>query len=376
MSGADALAAEASNEAPTQPDEPKSPEDAPAAPAPKTEEKKTFEPESEPAPASSAAPSGGRVFASPLARKVALEKGIPLGQLKGTGPNGRIIKADVEGYKPPAAAAAPAVAPAATPAAPAAAKSTPPPPPAAPGQEAAFTDISVSKMRRTIAARLSESKQQLPHYYVSIDVEMDRVMQLRELFNAASAEKARGDKEAIKAAKLSVGDFITKAASVALQQVPEVNSAWYGDVIRQHNVADISIAVATPTGLITPIVHNVGAKGLATISSRTKELAAKARAGKLAPGEYQGGTFTISNMGMFGISHFTAIINPPQSAILAIGGTDTRIVPDVSAEQGWKKVNVMQATLSSDHRVIDGATAARWMKAFKDTLENPLSFML
>ncbi|EST06525.1 Biotin/lipoyl attachment [Kalmanozyma brasiliensis GHG001] len=320
--------------------------------------------------------SGDRIFATPVARRLAQDKGIALNKIKGTGPEGRIIKADVENYKPEAAApAASSSAPsksASSSAAPAKSSSAPAP---ASG-EGDYTDLPVSNMRRTIAGRLTESKSAVPHYYVSIDVEMDKVLKLREVFNKAATEKAGKDVEKAKAAKLSVGDFITKAAGVALKEVPEVNSAWYGDFIRQFNKADISIAVSTPTGLITPIVKDVGGSGLATISAATKQLASKARAGKLAPQEYQGGSFTISNMGMFGITHFTAIINPPQSCILAIGGTEARLIPDSESEQGFRKAMVMQATISADHRTVDGATAAKWMKAFKDALENPLSFML
>lgn len=322
---------------------------------------------------SSLPPSGGsdgsRIFASPLARKLAQEKGFPLAQIKGSGPNGRIVKADIDAYKPTKSTSASAQSSSTSSGAANAEQSGIP-------SSASYTDMPVSSMRKVIASRLTESKQQLPHYYVSIDVEMDKVLRLRQLFNEAAERQGGGDAAKAKEAKLSVGDFITKAAAVALRQVPDVNAAWYGDFIRQHHVADISIAVATPTGLITPIIKDVGASGLATISASTKSLAARARQGKLQPHEYQGGSFTISNMGMYGITHFTAIINSPQSAILAIGGTEPRLVVDESEEKGWRKAMVMQATISADHRVIDGATAARWMKAFKDTLENPLSFML
>ncbi|SNX81926.1 probable dihydrolipoamide acetyltransferase component of pyruvate dehydrogenase complex, mitochondrial precursor [Melanopsichium pennsylvanicum] len=380
LSGADAFASKAASEG------------GDAKPAakeePKEESKPAQQPKQESAPASSSSSSsssssgssgssfgsqssGNRIFATPVARRLAQEKGIALDKIKGTGPEGRIIKADVENYKPEAAAA---TAPSKSTSA--AAPSKPAAAPAPTSSEGDYTDIPVSNMRRTIAARLTESKSTVPHYYVSIDVEMDKVLKLREVFNKAAAEKAGKDVEKAKAAKLSVGDFITKAAGVALKEVPEVNSAWYGDFIRQHNKADISIAVSTPTGLITPIVKDVGGSGLATISAATKQLAAKARSGKLAPQEYQGGSFTISNMGMFGITHFTAIINPPQSCILAIGGTEARLIPDAESEQGFRKAMVMQATISADHRTVDGATAAKWMKAFKDALENPLSFML
>lgn len=359
ISGADALASEAEKEAPPKKEESKSEE--PPKRKGEKEDKSSPEPqETETKPSSSSESSGDRIFASPLARRLAREKGIPLNQIKGSGPNGRIVKADVDSYKAPSPSAASLSKKEAS-SAPAPAESS-----------STYTDSPASNMRKVIAGRLTESKQQIPHYYVSIDVEMDKVMRLRQLFNEASEAKAGRDAAKAKEAKLSVGDFITKAAAVALQQVPEVNTAWHGDFIRQHHTADISIAVSTPTGLITPIVKNVGGIGLATISSTTKSLAVKARQGKLQPQEYQGGSFTISNMGMFGVTHFTAIINQPQSAILAIAGTEAKIVVDESDEKGWRKANIMQATISADHRVIDGATAARWMKAFKDALENPL----
>jgi len=298
-------------------------------------------------------PAGDRIFASPIAKKIALERGIPLSKIKGSGPEGRIIREDVEKYKPPAAASG--------------ASSTTSSGPSA--QLPDYKDIPVTNMRRTIGARLTQSKQELPHYYVTVDINMDKVMKLREVFNKTLADKDKG-------AKLSVNDFIIKGVACALKDVPEANSAWLGEVIRQYNKADISVAVATDNGLITPIVKDAGNKGLATISAEAKALAKKARDGKLAPQEYQGGTFTISNMGMFDISHFTAIINPPQSCILAVGTTQSTLVPAPEEERGFKTVNIMKTTLSSDHRTVDGAVAARWMTAFKGYLENPLTFML
>ncbi|WVQ73168.1 pyruvate dehydrogenase complex dihydrolipoamide acetyltransferase [Cryptococcus sp. DSM 104548] len=286
-----------------------------------------------------------KFFASPLARKIALEKGIPLGQIKGTGPQGRIVEADVQKYKPATSSSS-----ASAPAAPA----------------ADYEDIPVSNMRRTIGKRLSESKQQLPHYYVTVEVNMDRVLKLREVFNKAGEGKT----------KLSVNDFVVKAASLALAEVPEANSAWLGETIRMHKKADICIAVATPNGLITPIVKDVGAKGLATISAETKALAVRARDGKLKPEEYQGGSFTISNLGMFGVDQFTAIINPPQSCILAVGKTSTKLELAPEDPKGFKATQVMKVTLSADHRTVDGAVGARWLKAFREYLEQPLSFML
>ncbi|KAG6845744.1 hypothetical protein H0H87_003798 [Tephrocybe sp. NHM501043] len=296
-------------------------------------------------------PAGDRIFATPIAKKIALERGIPLAQVKGSGPSGRIVRTDVENYK----------------AAPTQATPTTSVPQAAADSD--YVDTPISNMRRTIGSRLTQSKQELPHYYLTVDINMDKVLKLREVFNKTLTEKD-------KTAKLSVNDFIVKAVACALSDVPEANSAWLGEVIRTYKKADISVAVATPTGLITPIVKDAGAKGLATISAETKALAKKARDGKLQPAEYQGGTFTISNLGMFGIDHFTAIINPPQSCILAVGATQPTLVPAPEEERGFKTIQSMKVTLSSDHRTVDGAVGARWMAAFKGYLENPLTFML
>ncbi|KIM48089.1 hypothetical protein M413DRAFT_62212 [Hebeloma cylindrosporum] len=297
--------------------------------------------------------AGQRIFASPIAKKIALEKGIPLAKIQGTGPSGRIIREDVEQYKPSAPT-------------PALATPTTAQPPAA-ALPVDYVDTPVSNMRRTIGSRLTQSKQEIPHYYLTVDIDMGKVLKLREVFNKTLSEKDL---------KLSVNDFIVKAVACALADVPEANSAWLGEVIRTYKKADISVAVATPSGLITPIVKDAGSKGLATISAETKALAKKARDGKLQPSEYQGGTFTISNLGMFGIEHFTAIINPPQSCILAVGSTQAKLVPAPEEERGFKTVQSMKVTLSSDHRTVDGAVGARWLAAFKGYLENPLTFML
>ncbi|KAI0318472.1 pyruvate dehydrogenase [Amylostereum chailletii] len=341
LSGAAELVANASSEAPPPPKEEKSPEPS----------KSTSSPNPEPSTSASKPdlPTGDRIFASPVAKKIALERGIPLAKVKGTGPQGRIIREDVEKFKPEAAP---------TPSSPASSVET-----------ADYVDIPLSNMRRTIGARLAESKVQAPHYYLTVDINMDKVLKLREVFNKSLAEKDKG-------AKLSVNDFIVKAVSKALEDVPEANTAWLGDSIRQYKKADICITVATPTGLITPIVKDVGAKGLASISAEAKALAKKARDGKLTPNEYQGGSFTVSNLGMFDISHFTAIINPPQSCILAVGSTQPTLVPAPEDERGFKTINQMKVTLSSDHRSVDGALGARWLTAFKGYLENPLTFML
>ncbi|GAA98692.1 uncharacterized protein L969DRAFT_68485 [Mixia osmundae IAM 14324] len=310
------------------------------------------------------------IYATPAAKRLALDKGVPLSKVKGTGPNSIIVVSDVEGYKSdgPVASSGPS--------------------PAVPTQQIgakadagalpAYTDTPVSGMRRTIANRLTESKRDTPHYYLTAEINADRLLKLREVFNKASqsaSEKSPSD--GVKAGtKLSVNDFVLKAASIALQDVPEANAGWHGDFVRQYHKADISMAVATPTGLITPIVKDVGSKGLASISAEAKALAARARDGKLQSHEYQGGSFTVSNLGMLGISHFTAIINPPQSCILAIGATEQKLVLDPSSEKGFKAINVIKVTLSCDHRVVDGAVGARWMKAFSTALENPLTFML
>lgn len=303
------------------------------------------------------------ILATPMAKRLALEQGVPLAKVKGSGPEGRITKEDVEKFKASTPAAGAATAGPA-----AAAKASP-----AAGAGAAYVDTPVSNMRRVIAGRLTESKSSTPHYYLTVEINMDRVNKLREAFNtAAKAADAAGGaaKDGVKGGvKLSVNDFIVKASALALQDVPEVNSGWHGDFIRQYETQDVCVAVATPNGLITPIIADAGRKGLATISSQAKALAGKARDGKLKPEEYQGGSFTISNLGMMGIDSFTAIINPPQSCILAIGTSEKKLVLDPTAEKGFKEVNVMKATLSCDHRVVDGAVGARWMKAFKSYLE-------
>ncbi|CAO3684126.1 hypothetical protein G6F70_001940 [Rhizopus microsporus] len=332
---------------------------APQAEAAPKEEKKEEKaaPKAEPKKAESEAVSshGGRVLASPLARKLADERGIDISQVKGSGPNGIVSKEDVEQFKAPQQQkAAPAAA------APPAAYA----PKSATGD--AFTDIPTTSMRKIIATRLAESKQQVPHYYLTTEINMEKINKLREVLNKSSDGKY----------KLSVNDFVIKASALALKKVPEVNSAWQGDFIRQYNTADISVAVATPNGLITPIVSSAESKGLSAISNQVKDMAKRARDGKLAPHEYQGGTFTISNLGMYGIKHFTAIINPPQSCILAVGGTQQKVVVDETSEKGFAVRDVMEVSLSADHRVVDGAVGATWMQAFKEYMENPLKMML
>ena len=343
-------------------------EDASAAPAAK-EQAAPAAPKEEAAPvparkAEAAAPavskdSGDRVKASPLAKRLAAAKGVELSGVTGSGPNGRIVKADVDGATPGAAkpAAPAAEAPAAAAPAPAAAPQTP----ASGG--APYETVKLSNMRKTIAKRLTESKQNVPHYYLTLDCNLDKVLKLRGELNAGL--ESRG-------IKLSVNDFLIKALGVALEQVPEANVSFAGDTLLQFARADISMAVAIPGGLITPVITDVGAKALSKIATEAKDLAGRARDGKLKPEEYQGGTASISNLGMFGIKQFDAVINPPQGMILAVGTGDKR--PHV-VDGALAVATVMTATGSFDHRAIDGAVGAQLMAAFKTLIENPLGMV-
>lgn len=308
-----------------------------------------------PVSASTASQNGGRVFASPLARKIAGERGIPLDALEGSGPSGRVIRRDVEGY----------VAPKAAPAASASGKEKD-----ATVQRPLFgslapvtptVDLPLNMMRKTIGKRLLESTQGTPVFYVTMKIEVDALNQLRNQLNRAQGYK------------ISVNDIVTKAVGFALRQFPVVNSSYHGDFIRQNANIDVCVAVSIEGGLITPIVRNVDQKGLGQISQEIKALVGKAKAGKLAPEEYQGGTFTISNMGMYGVDEFTSIINPPQSAILAVAGIQDELYKDGEA---IKSRQVMKVTLSADHRVIDGAMAAHFVSGLKSLLENPVWLML
>ncbi|KAJ2466666.1 pyruvate dehydrogenase complex dihydrolipoamide acetyltransferase component (E2) [Coemansia sp. RSA 2337] len=329
-----------------------------------------------PAQASLSAAEGDRIFASPLAKTLAKEKGIDLALVRGSGPRGRIVKFDIEGFvasgaskaaAASTAAATPAKAAESAAAASAAAPAAKKPAASAPAAASAgFTDIPLTNMRKVIATRLTEAKSTIPHYYLTQNITMDNVNKLRHSLNTA----ANG------AYKLSVNDFVIKAAASALRDVPDVNSSWQGEFIRQHHHADIAVAAATPAGLITPIVKTCDAKGLRAISSDVRDLVARARANKLKPEEFQGGSFTISNLGMYGITSFSAIINPPHSAILSVGSTEPQLVIDPTTEKGFKSVDVMSVQLSADHRVVDGATGAQFLKAFKGYLENPLTLLL
>ncbi len=309
-------------------------------------------------------PSGDRVFASPLARRMAQQAGLDLGQVKGSGPNGRIVKADIEA----SLARGPAAAPVAAAPAPAAAAAPAPKPAAAPFTTTApHTAVPNSTMRKVIARRLSESKATIPHFYVTMDIEIDALLKLRGDLNARSPKDGPG------AYKLSVNDLVIKATAAVLRRFPSCNASWTDDAIIQYHDVDISVAVSIPDGLITPIVKGADKKGLAAISNEMKDLAARAKTGKLKPEEFQGGGFSISNMGMYGVSDFSAIINPPQAGILAVSaGLQKPVVKDGALAIA----TVMTCTLSVDHRVIDGALAAEFMQALKRTIEDPLSLML
>jgi pyruvate dehydrogenase E2 component (dihydrolipoamide acetyltransferase) len=298
----------------------------------------------------SAAPAdkGARIKASPLARRIAEEKGVDLSSVQGSGPGGRIVKADLEAT--PAKAAAPAPAQTAAPV------------PAAEG-EIPHEAVKLSSMRKTIARRLTESKQTVPHYYLTIDIQLDALLKLRNELNKGL--EPRG-------IKLSVNDLLIKALAMALIEVPTANVSYTGDQMLKFSRADISVAVAIPDGLITPIIVGADAKTLSTISKEMTDLAARARDGKLQPQEYQGGTASISNLGMFGIKQFDAVINPPQGMIMAVGAGEKR--PYV-VNDSLQIATVMSASGSFDHRAIDGAEGAKLMQAFKRLIENPLGML-
>ncbi|WP_182357043.1 2-oxo acid dehydrogenase subunit E2, partial [Komagataeibacter europaeus] len=314
----------------------------------------TATPAPQAAPAAPPAGRGRRVFASPLARRIAAGRGIDLSTLKGSGPNGRIVRRDVEQA---AAAPAQAQAPAPKPAA-----------PAAPAVAAAgYESVPHSTMRKVIARRLTEAKTTVPHFYVEMDVQLDALLALRSQLNAAAPGEGPG------AYKISVNDMLVKAAAITLRRVPRVNVAYSDDAMLVYDDVDISVAVSIPDGLITPIVRNADTKGLRQISLETRDLVARARAGKLKPEEFQGGTFSISNMGMYGVKAFSAILNPPQAGILAIAAGERR--PVVKGNE-ITIATVMTVTLSVDHRVVDGALAAEWVSAFRNVVENPMSLVV
>lgn len=284
--------------------------------------------------------SSSRVFASPLARRIAASKGISLENIEGTGPRGRIVKYDVENYVPSKTigATAPLV------------------------QSGGYTDINLNSMRKTIAKRLLESKQNIPHFYLTVDCLLDELMKLRSSLNQLP-----------EAEKLSVNDFIIKACAMALRKVPEANVTFHGTFVRQYDDVDISVAVAIEGGLVTPVIRQADKKTVRQISIEMRSLAERARAGKLKPEEYQGGSFTLSNLGMFGVKHFGAIINPPQASILAVGTGEIR---PVVKDNVIVPATVMNCTLSVDHGALDGAVGARFLDAIKQNIQQPLLLLV
>jgi len=352
--------------------------DAAASPPPPAAPQTTEEPKTEPvaapaptaAPAPAAAPAtakadGGRIFASPLAKRMASMEGLDLSQLSGSGPHGRIVKRDIEKALSEGTGKAAAPTAAGTPATPGAVAAVPPA-----GIDAAmlellpeFESVPNSGMRKTIAKRLTASARDIPHFNVSVDIDIDRLLALRKELNGREGADY----------KISVNDFVIKAVALVLKRQPDCNVAYTDDAILKFNRADISMAVAVDGGLITPIIKDAGSKGLATISAEAKELAGKARDGKLQPQEYQGGTFSISNLGMFGVSSFNSIINSPQGGILSVGAGEQRaIVKDGAVSIA----TMMTVTLAVDHRCIDGAAAAAFVQELKGILQDPLQLML
>ena len=330
--------AEAATETPATTKEPADPEKAPAETAAK----------------SAPQPSGDRIVASPLARRIAKQKGIDLSGVTGSGPNGRIVKADVEAAEPGTAASAGQMLDA---------PKTPAKTPAESEFGAPYEEEKLSNVRKVIARRLTESKQQVPHYYLAVDVRLDAMLALRKELNASLEPDG---------VKLSVNDLLIKALARALIRVPQCNVSFQGDTIHKYTRADVSVAVAAPSGLITPIITEADTKGLSRISTDMKALAEKARDGKLQPHEYQGGTASLSNLGMFGIKQFDAVINPPQGMIMAVGAGEQR--PYV-VDGALQVATVMTASGSFDHRAIDGADGAQLMDAFKQLCENPMGLV-
>ena len=338
-----------------------------AAPAPAA-----VAPAAAPAPAAPAASSGERVFASPLARRIAKEAGIDIAKVAGSGPHARIVQADVEAAKKGGAAKA----------APAPAAATPTPAAAAPAHagptdaqtlklfaEGSYELVPHDNMRKTIARRLTESKQNVPHFYVTVDTDLDALLALREQINGSAPKDADGKP----AYKISVNDMVIKAMALALKKVPGANASWTDGGMLVHKVVDVGVAVSIPGGLITPVVRNADAKSLSTISNEMKDLAKRARDRKLKPEEYQGGTTSVSNLGMFGVKDFAAIINPPHATILAVGAG---IQQPVVRGGEIKIATIMSVTLSTDHRVVDGALGAELLQAFKGYIEKPMAMLV
>jgi pyruvate dehydrogenase E2 component (dihydrolipoamide acetyltransferase) len=299
------------------------------------------------------APSGQRIFASPLAKRIAAEKGVNLASLKGSGPNGRIVKADVESAKP-GAAPAPSTAPKAAPTA------APQPIVTAPGDKR----VPHTAIRKVIARRMLESKQTVPHFYLTVDLEIDALLAARQAINDVARKQG---------AKVSVNDMVIKACAKALRDHPECNASWTEEEMVLYGAVDIAVAVATDRGLITPIVRNADMKGVAQISIEMKDLAGRAKEGKLKLNEFQGGGFTISNLGMFGVNSFSAIINPPQAMILAVGVGEERVV----ARKGQMVIRqMMSCTLAVDHRAVDGAMGAQFLQTLRAYIEQPAAMLV
>ena len=343
--------------------------------APKAEQPAT-ETKQKPAEAgyNTAGGSGERPFASPLARRIAKEAGLDLSAIKGSGPHGRIVEKDVEAAK--AGGGAKAAAPQAAASGPAAAKPTSAPLATGPSDEQtkklfapdSFEEIPHDGMRKTIARRLLEAKQTVPHFYVTVDCELDALLKLRGELNASAPEK-----DGKPAYKLSVNDMVIKALALALRAVPDANVSWTENAMLKHKHADVGVAVSIPGGLITPIIRDACHKTLSQISNEMKDMAARAKARKLKPEEYQGGTTAVSNLGMFGVKDFAAIVNPPHATILAVGAGEQRAV----VKKGELAVaTVMSVTLSTDHRAVDGALGAELLGAFKGYIEKPMSMLV
>jgi pyruvate dehydrogenase E2 component (dihydrolipoamide acetyltransferase) len=327
------------------------------------------------APAAAPASAGGsRAFASPLARRIAKDAGLDLNAIKGSGPHGRIVEKDVEAAKAGGGAkAAPAAAPAGAPAAP---KPAAAPLASGPSDEqvkklfepGSYEEVPHDGMRKTIARRLTEAKQTVPHFYVTVDCELDALLKLRGELNAAAPEK-----DGKPAYKLSVNDMVIKALALALRAVPDANVSWTDNTMLKHKHADVGVAVSIPGGLITPIIRDACHKSLSQISNEMKDMAARAKARKLKPEEYQGGTTAVSNLGMFGVKDFAAIVNPPHATILAVGAGEQRVI----VKGGQPAVaTVMSVTLSTDHRAVDGALGAELLAAFKGYIEKPMAMLV
>ena len=342
--------------------QPRSASDAPPEPSAEPSEPSSSATSAAAQTSNAPAPKENRVFASPLARRLAAETGVDLASLQGSGPHGRIVKADVEAAKgrpKPAASSAPASAPAAMPAGPATESVLK----MYEGRD--YQEIQLDGMRKTIAARLTEAKQTVPHFYLRRDIKIDRLLAFRAELNQQLETRN---------IKLSVNDFIIKACALALQAVPSANAVWAGDRVLQLNPSDVAVAVAIEGGLFTPVLQDAEQKPLSQLSAEMKDLAARAKDKKLAPREYQGGSFAISNLGMFGIDNFDAVINPPHGAILAVGAGKKR--PVVNADGDLEVATVMSVTLSVDHRVIDGALGAELLEAIVNNLESPAAMLV